>query len=91
MPACLGAPAATDVNDANTLSVFREAIASYNSRNRTNLQFVNLVSATKQIVSGFKFTGIINMTNNGAAQQYNVTVWQKAGGRSIEVTRFANM
>jgi hypothetical protein len=84
----LGGASSADVTDRNTISVFRQAVTSRNSTNNTNLPFVSIQAATKHVVSGFNFKGIINVTNNGAREQYDVTVWQKAGGRSIDVTNF---
>jgi len=83
-----GAAAPADLNDANLISVFQQAVTSHNATAGTNLVYVGVESATKQVVSGFNFKGVLNVTNNGAPEKYNVTVWQKAGGQSIEVTEF---
>jgi hypothetical protein len=87
---CGGASPA-DLTDANTISVFQQGVASYNASNGANLVFVSIESATKQVVSGFNFKGIINVTNNGTPEKYDITVWQKAGGQSIEVTNFTKL
>jgi hypothetical protein len=87
---CGGASPA-DLTDANTISVFQQGVASYNASNGTNLQFVSVESATKQVVSGYNFKGIVNVTNNGTPEKYDITVWQKAGGQSIEVTNFTKV
>jgi hypothetical protein len=74
-----GAASPADLNNVNTISVFQQAVASHNAANGTNLAYVNIESATKQVVSGFNFKGVLNVTNNGVAEKYDVTVWQKAG------------
>jgi hypothetical protein len=83
-----GAPKGADLNDPNLISCFQQAVANYNASNGTDLVFVGVESATKQVVAGFNFKGIINVTNGGTPEKYNVTVWQKPGGQVIEVTDF---
>jgi hypothetical protein len=87
----VGAHAAIDANDATAVSVFKQGVEAYNAKNSASLVFVSVESATKQVVSGFNFKGIINVTDGGAAVKYQVTVWQKAGGQSIEVTEFTKL
>jgi hypothetical protein len=56
----------------------------YKASNGTNLFFVSIESATKQVVSGFNFKGIINVTNNGNPEKYD-------GGQSINVANFTKI
>jgi hypothetical protein len=86
-----GAPGAIDVNDADAIAVFKQGIDSYNAKNSASIVFVSVESATKQVVSGFNFKGVLNVTDGGAAAKYQVTVWQKAGGQTIEVTEFTKL
>jgi hypothetical protein len=87
----VGGHADTDVNDPNTIAVFKQGVEQYNAKNSTSLVFVSVESATKQVVSGFNFKGVVNVTDGGAAAKYQATVWQKAGGQSIEVTEFTKL
>jgi anti-anti-sigma regulatory factor len=86
-----GGPSEISADDASAISVFKQGIDSYNAKNSTSLVFVSIESATKQVVSGFNFKGVINVTDGGAAAKYQVTVWEKAGGKSIEVTEFTKL
>jgi hypothetical protein len=79
----------TDVTDANTISVFKQAVEDHNKKENDTLEFVELVSATKQVVSGFSFTGVVKVKKDSVVSEYNVKVWQKAGGQEIEVSEFA--
>jgi hypothetical protein len=87
----VGAAAAVDVNDATVIAVFKQGVEAYNAKNSTSLVFVSVENATKQVVSGFNFKGVVNVTDGGAAAKYQATVWQKAGGQSIELTEFTKL
>jgi hypothetical protein len=86
-----GGHSPADVNDENLISVFKQGVDSYNAQNSASLQFVSVESATKQVVAGFNFKGVINVLEGGAAAKYQVTVWQKPGGQVIEVTEFTKL
>jgi hypothetical protein len=85
----VGGIAPTDVTDPYTISVFKQAVDKHNADTNAGLTFVELVSATKQVVSGFNFIGVIKASKGGAVGEYEVEVWAKAGGQEIEVCKFA--
>jgi hypothetical protein len=84
-----GGVSPTDVKDEYTLKVFKQAVTDHNAKQNDTLEFKELVSATKQVVSGFMFTGVIKAAKGGAVGEYNVKVWAKAGGQEIEVQEFS--
>jgi hypothetical protein len=72
--------------------IFSQAANWHNQNRGTYLTFVSVSNLSKQVVSGFNFKGIANVRNAfGADARYNGTIWQKAGGRSTEVTNFTRI
>jgi hypothetical protein len=88
----LGAPANADPNDPAIKAIFSQAVNWHNQNRGTHLTFVSVSNPSKQVVSGFNFKGTVSVRDAfGSEAHYNVTVWQKAGGRSTEVTNFARL
>jgi hypothetical protein len=83
-----GGVSPADVTDPETIAVFKRAVGVHNSTNNDNVEFVELVSATQQVVSGFSFTGVIKASKGGNVSEYKLKFWEKAGGNEIEVQEF---
>ena len=77
-----------DSNDEFIINVYKQTIDLHNSKENDNLEFVKIVSVTKQVVSGFMFRGVIEAKKGNSVGQYEVDVWQKAGGKEIEIQKF---
>ena len=82
-----GGQSAADVNDAHLVQAFKDAIESHNKSANDSLQFVRVVSATKQVVSGFMLRGVVEVSVGGANKEYNIDVWVKPGTQGIEVQK----
>lgn len=86
--ACCGGQKPADLNDENTINVFKQAVQSHNTAANDTLEYTEIVSATMQVVSGFMFRGVIKCTKGGAVSEYEVDVWQKPGGQEIDLQKF---
>ena len=84
---CCGGQCQADPKEANTVEVFKQAVAAHNAAANDTLEFVEIVSVTKQVVSGFMFRGVAKCTKDGVAAEYEIDVWQKAGGKEIELKK----
>ena len=84
---CCGGQCKADTKDANTIEVFKQAIAAHNAAENDTLEFVEIVAVTKQVVAGFMFRGVAKCNKAGAVAEYEVEVWQKPGGKEIELKK----
>jgi len=76
-----------DIAEPNTIACFRQAIEAHNASANDTLQFVEIVSATQQVVAGFVFRGVVKCTKGGVLGEYEVEVWQKPGAQEIQLNR----
>ncbi|KAI5507894.1 cystatin family,phytocystatin subfamily [Trichomonas vaginalis G3] len=81
---CCGGAHEANIHDEHVIEAFKDAIALGNQKNGTNVQFVELVSATQQVVAGFIFDGVVK-TNDG---NYKVKIWCKPGNTEKELQLF---
>lgn len=84
---CGGAKPVADLKDPNLVAVFKQAVEAHNSSASDSLELVEIVSATQQVVSGFMFRGVAKCSKAGAVGEYEIEVWQKAGGKEIELKK----
>jgi hypothetical protein len=84
-----GGVAPGDVNDEWAINVFKQAVGEHNTKENDTLEFVEIVSVTKQVVAGYIFAGVVKLKKGGAVSEWNVKVWAKPGGQEIEVQEFA--
>ncbi|EAY11198.1 Clan IH, family I25, phytocystatin-like peptidase inhibitor [Trichomonas vaginalis G3] len=73
-----------NVDDEHVIQAFKDAVALANQKNGTNLEFVELITATQQVVSGFIFEGVVK-TNDG---DYKAKIWCKPGNTEKELQSF---
>ena len=85
---CCGGISNADANDEFIINVYKQAVELHNSQQNDNVEFVKIISVSKQVVSGFMFRGVIEAKKGDAVGQYEVDVWQKAGGKEIEIQKF---
>ncbi|KAH0793605.1 Clan IH, family I25, phytocystatin-like peptidase inhibitor [Histomonas meleagridis] len=85
---CCGGVSNANPNEEFIINVYKQAVALHNSTQNDNLEFVKIISVSQQVVSGFIFRGVIEAKKGDAVGQYEVDVWQKAGGREIEIQKF---
>lgn len=78
---CCGGHEAANPEDVNIINAFKQGLQAYNTEHNTALEFVKIESVTKQVVSGFKFQGVVELKDG----KYNFDIWQKAGGREVVV------
>ena len=83
-----GGAANANPNEEFIVNAYKQAVELHNSKENDNLEFVKIITVTQQVVSGFMFRGVIEAKKGNAVAQYEVDVWQKAGGKEIEIQKF---
>ncbi|EAX90293.1 Clan IH, family I25, phytocystatin-like peptidase inhibitor [Trichomonas vaginalis G3] len=81
---CCGAAKPANVQDEHVIQAFKDAIALGNQKNGTTLEYIQLLSATQKVVSGYIFEGVVK-TNDG---DYKVKIWCKPGNTEKELQLF---
>ena len=82
-----GAPSNADANDVHLIEIVQKAIEQENAAKNTTLAFGKILTVTKQIVSGLKLIGTVEVTNAGATEVYNFDIWAKPGNQEIVVNK----
>jgi hypothetical protein len=78
---CVGCPIPTDVNEATEIeSMLQEALVKLNAQeDNTEIKLSRVISSTKQVVAGYKYTIKAEFSNKGASEVFKCTVsiWER--------------
>ncbi|RDX68459.1 hypothetical protein CR513_52552, partial [Mucuna pruriens] len=76
----------TDVPDASNnveiQKLARFAVDEYNKKENASLEYVGVISAQKQVVSGFKYYITLEAKDDGIKKVYEAIVWEKPDSNS---------
>jgi hypothetical protein len=87
----VGRPHAADPTGEGVVTAFKQSVDIYNSAHGSNLEFVEVESATQKVVAGFVFSGVVKVSNGGVIERYSVSVWQRPGGEKHELNEFVKL
>ncbi|XP_050228521.1 cysteine proteinase inhibitor 5 [Mercurialis annua] len=76
-----------DLKDAHVVEIGKYAVAEYNRRSQTSLDFKSILKGEEQVVAGVNYK-LVLAVDGGESKKYEAIVWEKSWEKFQNLTSF---